>query len=152
GDWIEVGGKVGRVHEIKWRATTIVTKDGDMVIIPNNALLTTHVVNFSRPTLHPRAILRGGRPHPPPPNPVKAILLDAVRGVPGVLATPEPDVIVTEFSDSAVTYLLRYWIDDFARDIPIDGEVHTRVWYAARRAGIEIPYPIRMIVGEPAAP
>src|SRR5262245_55564530 len=41
GDWIEVGGHVGRIREIKWRSTALVTKDGDTVIVPNNLLITT---------------------------------------------------------------------------------------------------------------
>jgi CRP-like cAMP-binding protein len=54
---------------------------------------------------------------------------------------------VKAFGDSAIVYALRVWIDDFLRSDPIDGEVRARIWYAARRAGLEIPYPIRTLVG-----
>jgi CRP-like cAMP-binding protein len=84
-----------------------------------------------------------------PPNEVKDVLLDAVRGMPGLVVDPASDCFPFEFGDSAVTYELRVWLDDFLRLEPIVGEVKTRVWYAARRAGLEIPYPIRTIVGAP---
>src|SRR5262249_49096675 len=60
GDWIEVGTHTGRIREIKWRSTTIVTRDGDTVIVPNNQLITTTVRNFSRPSALHRASIRLG--------------------------------------------------------------------------------------------
>jgi len=152
GDWIQVSDRVGRIREIKWRATTIVTKDGDAVIVPNNQLLTAEVVNFSRPTAEHRTWVRVGFHYRHPPNEVRAMLLGALRGVSGVLSRPRPDCFPLEFGDSAVIYALRYWIKDFAREIPIRGEVQARVWYAARRAGIEIPFPIRTLHQHAPAP
>src|SRR4029453_362279 len=146
GDWIQVGEPVGRGREIKWRATTIVTRDGDVVVVPNNQLLTTDVTNYSRPTPAHRMTIKVGVHYRHPPNEVRAVLLDAVRGVPGVLANPEPDAAPLEFGDSALFYRLRYWIDDFTDEIPIDGEVRTRVWYATRRGGLELPNPMVTVV------
>jgi small-conductance mechanosensitive channel/CRP-like cAMP-binding protein len=146
GDWIRVGDHVGRVREIKWRATTILTRDGDVVVVPNNQLLTTDVTNYSRPTPAHRMTIKVGVHYRHPPNDVKAVLLDAVRGVPGVLANPEPDAAPVEFGDSALVYRLRYWIDDFGDEITIDGEVRTRVWYATRRGGLEIPFPMLTVL------
>jgi small-conductance mechanosensitive channel/CRP-like cAMP-binding protein len=151
GDWIRVGEHVGRVREIKWRATTMLTRDGDVVVVPNNQLLTTDVTNYSRPTPAHRMTITVGVHYRHPPNDVKAVLLDALRGVPGVLVDPGPDVAPLEFGDSALVYRLRYWIDDFSDEITIDGEVRTRVWYATRRGGLEIPNPTLTLVpsGEP---
>ena len=146
GDWVQVGPHIGLVREIKWRATTILTRDGDIVVVPNNQLLTTDMTNYSHPTPSHRMRVTVGLHYRHPPNDVKAMLLDAVRGVPGVLTQPPPDAAPVEFGESSVVYRLRYWIADFADEIPIDGEVRTRVWYATRRAGMEIPFPIRTVV------
>src|SRR5262249_7935997 len=51
-----------------------------------------------------------------------------------------------EFGESAVVYGIRYWISDFENDSAIDGEVRTRIWYAAGRSGLDIPFPTRTIV------
>jgi small-conductance mechanosensitive channel/CRP-like cAMP-binding protein len=151
GDWIEVGDHIGRIREINWRSTTIVTKDGDTVVIPNNQLIATSVTNFSRPTAAHRVWIDVAFHYRHPPNEVRAVVLDAVRGVPGVLAEPAPDLFINSFGDSAVNYALRIWIDDFLRSEPIVGEVRIRVWYAAQRAGLEIPFPIRTLVMPQAA-
>ena len=147
GDWIEVGGHVGRIREMKWRSTTVVTKSGDTIIMPNNQLITTTVTNFSRPSPLHRTEIHVAFHYRHPANEVRDVLLDAVRGMPGLVTSPAADCFPIEFGESGVTYTLRVWLEDYLRLEPIVGEVKTRVWYASRRAGLEMPYPIRTIVG-----
>src|SRR5581483_10336341 len=54
--------------------------------------------------------------------------------------------VVREFGESAIVYALRFWIDDLRREDEIADAVRTRVWYAARREHLEIPFPIRTLV------
>jgi len=146
GEWIEVGNRVGKILEIGWRSTRIQTKDGDTVFVPNSELISKEVLNFARPTGAHRMTVRIGFHYRHPPNEVRRVLLAAIRDIPGIVDHPAPDCGPIEFGDSAVVYALRYRIADFAHDTTIDEEVHTRVWYAARRAGLEIPFPIRTLV------
>jgi CRP-like cAMP-binding protein len=148
GDWVEVGGHVGRIREIKWRSTALVTKDGDTVIVPNNFLITTSVKNYSRPTTVHRVWIRVGFHDRHPPNDVRDMVLDAVRRVPSVLAEPPPDCLAVEFGDDSITYAVRFWIDGFAQADPIAAEVRTRLWYASRRAGFEMPSPSTTVIME----
>ena len=146
GDWIKVHEDIGQIFEIGWRSTRILTKDGDTVFVPNGEIVTGRVLNFSRPTGTHRVTVRVGFHYRHPPDEVSRALVDATRDVPGVLESPAPDCLPLEFGDSAIVYGLRYWIGDFARDVQIDGAVRSRIWYAARRAGLEMPYPIRTVV------
>jgi small-conductance mechanosensitive channel len=146
GEWIEVGDHVGKILEIGWRSTHIQTNDGDTVFVPNSELVTREVRSFARATGTHRMTLRIGFHYRHPPNEVRRVLLAGVRDAPGVLSDPPADCGPVEFGDSAVVYALRYWIDDFARDSAIDEEVHARVWYAARRADLEIPYPTHTLL------
>ena len=145
GDWIEADGNVGRIVAIRLRSTSIVTKDGDLIALPNGLFLKGKVKNFSKPTRQHRMWMKVGVSYAHPPNDVRRVLLAAVRDVPGIDATPEPDVMVTEFGDSAIIYSVRYWISDFARDAPIDTEARSRIWYHLRRAEMEVPYPQRVV-------
>lgn len=146
GDWIEVGSTVGRILEIGWRSTRIETNDGDAVFVPNSELVSKEVRSFTRPTVEHRMTVRVGFHYRHPPNEVQRVLLAALRGAPGVLTHPPADCGPTEFGDTAVFYALRYWIDDFARDTTINEEVLTRIWYAARRADLEMPFPTRTLL------
>jgi small-conductance mechanosensitive channel len=151
GEWIEVGSRVGKILEIGWRSTRIQTKDGDTVFVPNSELVSKEVLNFGQTTGKHRMTIRVGFHYRHPPSEVRRVLLAAIRGIPGVLNEPPADCGPAEFGDSAVVYVLRYWIADFARDTTIDEEVHARIWYAARRADLEIPPPTLALVNEAVA-
>ena len=40
-------------------------------------------------------------------------MLEAVGRAPLVLMSPAPDVLLTDFDASAITYRVRFWIADF---------------------------------------
>lgn len=141
GDWVQFGQRRGCIMEIRWRVTVLRTVDGDTVIVPNAQITTQEVYNYSRPLPRTRAQVRIGIHYRHPPNQVRQVLVEAIRWLPEVLSDPAPDCVPVEFGDSAVVYALRFWIDRFEHEVNIKGEVLTRVWYAAQRAGLEVPFP-----------
>ena len=151
GEWIEAGDHVGKIVEIGWRCTRIHTKDGDIVFVPNGELVSKDVRSLGRTAGAHRVKLRVGFDYRHPPHEVRRTLLAAVRGTPGVADRPAPECGPAEFGETAVVYALRYWITDFAHEHTIDEEVHARLWYAAQRAGLEIPFPTRKLVTYEAA-
>ena len=48
-DWIRVDDIDGKVIEIDWRSTHLLTAEGSMAVIPNTMAAKTRLVNFSRP-------------------------------------------------------------------------------------------------------
>jgi small-conductance mechanosensitive channel/CRP-like cAMP-binding protein len=149
GDWINVGDRnspiVGRIREVRWRATTIVTKNGDLMLIPNSAVTRAMITNFSRPTAAHRQWVTVRVHFRHPPARVREVIVDAVRGLSFVRAEPAPDCLLLEFREDACTYACRYWIDDVLRDDVFDSDVRSVIWYALHRAGMEIPFPSRNI-------
>jgi CRP-like cAMP-binding protein len=142
GDWVRIDEKItGRIREVRWRATTVLTKNGDLVLIPNGVIARSLITNFSRPTAAHRqwVTLRVHFRHPP--GKVRDTVVEAVRTQGFVRADPAPDCVLTDFKDDACTYAVRYWIDDFHRGDSMDGAVRSAVWYALHRAGMEIPFP-----------
>jgi small-conductance mechanosensitive channel/CRP-like cAMP-binding protein len=149
GDWINLGDRaspiVGRIREVRWRATTIITKNGDLMLIPNSVITRAMITNFSRPTgahrqwIHVRVHFRH------PPAKVRDVVVEAVRALSFVRAEPAPDCLLWEFREDASTYACRYWIDDVQRDDTFDSDVRSAIWYALHRAGMEIPFPSRNI-------
>jgi small-conductance mechanosensitive channel/CRP-like cAMP-binding protein len=146
GDWISLEkGVMGRIREVRWRATTIVTKNGDLTLIPNAAITRGTIVNYSRPTsahrqwVHVRVHFRH------PPGQVRDTIVAAVRALPFVRVDPPTDAVLQEFNDDACVYACRYWIDDVQRDDSLDSQVRSAIWYALHRAGMEIPIPSRNV-------
>lgn len=145
GDWIHVGSLIGRIAEIKWRSTALWTEDGDLVIVPNSRLLDSEVQNLSRPDDVQRITVTVGFHYRHPPDEVKRVLVEAIRDVAGVRSDPAPNCVLLNFADSAITYALRYWISDYTHHTKIESEVREQIWYAARRAELEIPFPTRTL-------
>jgi small-conductance mechanosensitive channel/CRP-like cAMP-binding protein len=148
GDWIQFNTErdlVGRVIEINWRATNIMTVDHVEVVIPNSILAKTPVRNFTRPTSVSRRSVEVACGHDVSPARVRQVLLNALHGAPSLLTEPAPQVVTHAFGESGITYLVRYYIDDFARHASIDSAVRERVWYALRRASIASPLTVRAL-------
>src|SRR5205085_11811143 len=49
GHWVTIGRKDGLVSEITWRATTIRTKAGNFVVLPNSLPSRDTITNYSQP-------------------------------------------------------------------------------------------------------
>jgi small-conductance mechanosensitive channel/CRP-like cAMP-binding protein len=157
GHWVTIGGQDGLVSEITWRATKVRTTAGNFVIVPNSALARDTITNYSEPTLETRAEVEVGAGYETPPNDVKATIRDAIRDIGLIAGSREPEVLVADFGASAIVYRVRVWTTDFvAADGRIQDRLRSQIYYAFRRAGINIPYPIQVEMqkpeGEPAPP
>lgn len=144
GHWVQVGEREGQVQEITWRATKLRTKAGQFLIVPNGVVAKEAVLNFSEPTRPTRIEVEVGASYLTPPNEVKRAIAEAVADAPLALETPPPLVVVHGFGTSSVDYRALFWIEDYASDRVARDQVRTNIWYAFRRRGIEIPWPIQV--------
>ena len=145
GDWIEVEGKIGKVMEINWRSVHILTFTQEFLIVPNSILNKGSFRNLSRPTSLRIEEIRLGFSYDDPPNKVKQILMEVIKDTPDILTTPTPVIRTLDYADFAIIYLVRLPIpsvDDLGR---VRDAFMTRVWYAAQRHGLTIPFPIRTV-------
>lgn len=143
GQWIKVGDYEGRVAEVTWRATKLRTRPGNLVVLPNNLVSKEAIINYSEPALPTRFEVEVGASYLVPPNTVKAAALEAVRNCSRVLTSPAPDVLLQAFDSSAITYRVRFWVDDYTNDTVPD-DVRSAIYYAFKRHSIEIPWPIQV--------
>ena len=147
GHWISVGGFEGRVTEITWRATRLRTKTGNFVVVPNSVMSKEAITNYSEPASPTRLEIRVGLGYEVMPSRAKQALMDGLRQAPLVLSNPPPDVLLMDFADSTVVYRARIWIQDFRLDEEAIDQARTAMFYALKRHGIEIPYPIAVEIG-----
>jgi small-conductance mechanosensitive channel len=144
GHWIRVGDFEGRVSEVTWRATKLRTKSGNFVIVPNNIIAKDAIINYSEPAIPTRLEMDVGASYLSTPADVKTAMVEAMRQVPRVLASPAPDALLHSFDGSAITYRARFWVNDYELDEETRDEVRTAIFYAFGRRGIEIPWPIEV--------
>lgn len=141
GEEIEVGGTTGVVQEINWRSVHVLSPGGILRVIPNSSLNGETITNYSRPERQRAETLEFGFSYDDPPNKVREVLLAVARGTPGVLADPPPLAATVAFADFSVNYTLIVRVPQGQR-FAVRNELMTRVWYAAKREGLTIPYPM----------
>jgi small-conductance mechanosensitive channel len=143
GDWIQVGDQIGRVSAISWKSTRIITRDGVSVYLPNSDILAGRVSNYSKPDKHYAVHHTIALEYNAPPNTVRQVIKDVVCRHPKVLANPPMEVRLFQFGDFAITYDIVFWTEDCAAESRTRAAINNDLWYALRRHGINIPFPIR---------
>jgi small-conductance mechanosensitive channel/CRP-like cAMP-binding protein len=143
GDWVRIGDQEGEIVRQNWRTISLLTIQNHHIIITNNNVANVDITNFSRPTRLQVQSAHVGVVYQHPPGLVKQVLLEGVKGTEGIMDDPEPEVLVREYGDFAIEYQIRYWITDYSRWLHISDHVMTRIWYALKRNGMTIPFPIR---------
>jgi small-conductance mechanosensitive channel len=144
GHWVTIAGTDGLVSEVTWRATKIRTKAGNFVVVPNSVVAKETITNYSEPTQDTRLEVEVGAGYETPPNTVKAVIAAVLRDEPLLARNREAEVLITDFAPSAITYRVRVWTTDFAADMRVRDRVRSHIYYAFRRHGISIPYPIQV--------
>ena len=144
GDWVVADGTTGRVIEINWRSVHIETLLHELRIIPNVRLYKESFSNLSRPTDERTDTYDIGFSYDHPPNVAKAALLEMLLATPGVLRTPAPQVHTLNYGDFSIIYRLYFTVAREEARLQVRDEILSRIWYVARREGLEIPFPIAM--------
>ena len=140
GDWIRTEGNCGKVTEITLRSTRIRTNRNTYVVIPNKSVIDAVLENYSKHG-ELRIDVPVGIAYKEDIRQAREVLLEAVRRIPGVMAQPQPDVVVESLGDSSVNLLVRAWIETADEMQPKTFVVVEASKLALDAAGIQIPYP-----------
>lgn len=145
GDWLQYGEHIGKVINIGWEATRLLTFDDEMIIIPNLDVSKGVLKNHSQPTSMHAMKVDVGIEYGASPNRVRDVLMEICRQETRIRIEPAPVVRITSFGDFAINYQMRFFYDDFGISPELKESVMDRMWYTLKRHGIHIPYPIRDI-------
>jgi small-conductance mechanosensitive channel len=146
GDTVRVDNFEGVVADIKTRYTLIRSLSGRESIVPNEKLITERIENLS--LADPKVLLTTevSVSYEADVDEVRGILLEAAREAPRVIADPAPGVHLLRFGADGLEFRLLFWISD-----PQNGsgnvisDVNIRILQGLRAAGIDIPYPQRVV-------
>ena len=143
GDWITYGSHTGRVVGITWKSTRIITRDNVLIYLPNNELSNGILINYSKPDRRVIGRFNIGLEYGAPPNKVRKVILEVLDQHPKLLSKPRPQVRLISFDDFSINYEIRFWHNNYTNDPQIKADINNQLWYALRRQGINIPFPIR---------
>lgn len=141
GDWLKIGDDEAKVVEVTWRSVRLITDDDVFLDVPNSKVVQESIINFHQPDPKHSVKVEIGLHYDVPPARAIAVLREAALAAPHVCPDPLPSIWLKNLADSAMVYEIEVWIEDHAHFKQVTSDVRVNCWYAARRAGMEIPYP-----------
>ena len=138
GDYVEINGKDGLVQDIRLFNTKIVTYNNEEILIPNNQILGSTLINYSTMSLR-RVVIEVPIPYSAELSEVKEILLSTLNSHQDVVKTPAPAVVLDGYGDSALKFKARAWTPN-EKYWDTRASLFEMIFKNLREKGNEIPF------------
>jgi small-conductance mechanosensitive channel len=151
GDWVVLDNAEGDIRRINVRATEIQMADRSTVIVPNSELITKTVRNVTLSNADGRVRLRIPLPLDSDAERVRDLVRAALVAHAGVLATPEPSVLLDAIEGGSLVFIAIAYIDNPRQAGSIRSDLLFDVLGRLRAQGIALasPYDVRLSQVEP---
>ncbi len=138
GDFVEIAGQSGAVKEIGLTYTKLATSDNKIVSIPNSAVVSAQIVNYTVSGSR-RVDINVSASYDAPVETVLEALRQA-GAVETALADHAPFAAVSSYGDSAINYVLHVWCSsaDYWTTL---FNTNRRIKEVFNEKGIEMTYP-----------
>ncbi len=148
GDLIEVRDYFGKVQEVTLRHTTLMTLQGQDVMIPNKIVAQEPIKNYTKLGMR-RVDLSCGVSYGDDLEKVRQITIAAIKARVAYDKDRKVELFFNEFGDSSINYTLRFWLSDRKSGQADFLEAQSEAIIAIKRAydenDIMIPFPIRTL-------
>ena len=139
GDFISAGGESGTVESITLFNTTLLTPDNKVILIPNSAIASGNITNFSKKEER-RVDFVFGIGYDDDIKLAKTTLQEIIDADTRILKDPASFIGVGELADSSVNFTVRVWVK--AADYwSVHFDTIEKVKLTFDEKGISIPYP-----------
>lgn len=145
GDVVTINNLTGTVNNVKIRATTITDFDNREVLLPNKAIITGEVTNWTLNNAVTRIIINIGVAYGSDIQQVTQILTNVLEAHPDVLSDPPPTVFFMAHGDSSLDFEIRMFVSAVFQRLPTTHDVNAEINAALTANNIEIPFPQRDI-------
>ena len=152
GDRIEVDGHLGSVVSVGILSTKVLTIGENLVVIPNNNLVNSTVINHARGGGDGQGrrislVLDVGVEYDEDIAHVKYTTLQLLRECPFILETPEPRVLLNELGEYAKVFRMYAWVEDYSDEFVAKDWLFKNIAERFEAEGIGIPFPTAVEIG-----
>jgi len=142
GDRVKIAPDLfGDVVEIGIRSTKVLDFDNNILIIPNNDIVKSRIVNFTYPTSLTRVVVELLVAYDCDMSMVKRILLDVAEQNSFVSAEPKPETLISKFDDSGVQIRLTAYTEHYQNKAKLESELREAILIEFNKSNIELPFP-----------
>ncbi len=135
----------GDVVDIGLRSTRILTRDNRMVVVPNAVIGKSLIVNHSYPDTRYRVQTEIGIAYGTDIEKARQVMIESISAQDWVMKDERIEALFLEFGDSALIFRVRCWIQHYVETRRIMDKLNTCLYDALNQAGIEIPFPQRVL-------
>ncbi len=139
GDWIEAQGTSGSVTAIQIMHTIVTTADNKVVYIPNGAMSSGVITNYSRMETR-RVDWTVGVDYGEDIDKVKRIVEGLIAADSRILQTPAPVIALQALDASSVNVTIRVWVPN-AEYWNVYFEMNKKIYDEFNKQGIDFPFP-----------
>jgi small-conductance mechanosensitive channel len=132
--------QVGDVVDIGIRSTKILDFDNNIVIIPNNEIVKSRLINITYPNSLTRVIVEVGVAYGSDINKVKEILLEIANNDPDCSKQIPPEVFLINFGASSLDFRLVARTDDYKNAWAMQCRMREKIYEEFNKHKIEIPF------------
>jgi small-conductance mechanosensitive channel/CRP-like cAMP-binding protein len=137
GDWISIDGSTdGRVIEMNWRATHVLTGKSDLAIVPNSTIAKAKIVNASSPSSTHGMTVTIRLDAKTSPSTGAEILRHTILNTRLILATPAASVGVKSITADAIEFDISFFIEELAQSTRAQNELFDWIYRHLAAAGI----------------
>lgn len=136
GDTVTIGNLTGTVSRIHIRATSMTDGEHREIIIPNKSLITEKVINWTLADSITRVTVKVSIAYGTDTLRAQMAILEAVKGTPQVLDSPEPSVFFIGFGASSLEFEVRAFILKLAHRATVINDLHISIERALREQEI----------------
>jgi small-conductance mechanosensitive channel len=146
GDRIELGETIGTVVSIGVLSTKVLDRDERLVIIPNNTIISSDIINHARGggegiASRKSLIVDIGVGYDEDIDHVKYTLLKLARDSPHCLKKPEPRVLVNQLDEFTKNFRLFSWIENYNEEFIAKDWILKSIDENFNSEGISISFP-----------
>lgn len=138
GDLITIGSVTGTVNRIHIRATHITDGDRKAVIVPNQILLTSQLINWTLTDTITRIVLTFSVARGTDLELVRNLMMQATQENPRVLRDPAPTVQLTTYGASTLDHEVKIYVRDLGDRGPATDELNRRIDQLFREHAINV--------------
>jgi MscS family membrane protein len=138
-------GETADVYDIGIRSSKFLTFDNTLIVVPNNDLVKSKITNMSYPEEAIQVKVDLSIAYGADIDQVKALLVTAASEHRAVLAEPKPSASFTNFGESGLRFQLMCRVGSLADQFGVGEDLRCRIYRDLAEAGIEIPYPQRVV-------
>lgn len=147
GDFIDVGGTLGKVVEIQSRVTVLQALDGTKVIVPNSEIFKKQVKSFTSNPFRRLEVSVEVDYRNNLENAMK-VCMEAVKKTKGILLEPKPSILVQDFGDSGMSIKVKAWVESKGGWLKIKSNLIINIKKDLEEHGINIPWPTYNVIND----